>query len=324
VEAFMRRNLFFGMFCLLFVISCSIVPRQPVSFPTSTPFRLPPTWTPKPTQTDSLKATEAVWPTFTAVPPITLNANFSNTPQSKWANYIPLVAPNGDWTAYYNLNEIRIVKGEDSIWTLPCTLFERCIYIMATQWSMDSKYLYFGASDYMGGISGGDDIPLFSTAGRINVRTGKWERLFRDPNFYFDFAVSPDGDYVAFVEPIFSDQGDNREVLLHVMDFGTRQTKDYSADGSEGGNIVWSPYKPRFVFVTRDPYKGSYIVYFDVTSEVMRYVYREGTDILSIDSWLENNLVLIHKTKQSGKTPSPLYINPFTGESVPISPTPTP
>jgi Tol biopolymer transport system component len=258
------------------------------------------------------------------VPPITLDANQSETPQSRWANYVPLVSPNGDWTAYFDFSEIRIAKGESTAWTIPCVLFDGCMYIMPTQWSADSKYLYFGASTYMGGVPLGDEFARFSTAGKINVKTGEWDRLFPDPAYYFDFSVSPDGNYIAFLEQISTEQADNRAVLLNVLDLDNRQRKTYTTDGTEGGNIVWSPYKPRFVFVTRDLYNGSYIVFFDVETEVLRYIMKKEMDRLSIGAWLENNLVLVYRTKQMGKTPSELYLNPFTGEQLPVPPTPTP
>ena len=144
-------------------------------------------------------------------------------------------------------NVIKIVNDTSGkVWTLPCELFERCSYIVPIKWAQSNDELFFGASSYLGGAPEPAKISFFSSVGRINIKTGKWDRLFPDPTGLFDFSISPDDAYVAYAELENDEQSISISVMLTVLNLETHQARRYNLGKGEGRNIVWSPYKGRF------------------------------------------------------------------------------
>lgn len=309
---------FFSLFIIL-LVGCN-KPNNSYSFASTqevTPFKLPPTWTATITSTPRPSATPIVFETFTPVPPITIAPQYTQTtdPDDIWAKYIPRPSPSGEWTAYFNVNEINVVNASTGkVWRLPCDLFERCNYIIPIKWSHNGEVLFFGASSYLGGVPQSTTISFFSTAGKINVRTGKWERLFPDPSGYFDFSISSDDTFVAYTQSVQNKQSDPYSVRLTVLNLKNRHQQSYTLDNGSGGNIVWSPHKDVFVFQIFDINNGSSIVYYDANDNVLRYIVREIKSDFSIQSWLEDNLVFIQETDWENHKLSSLYLNPFTNE----------
>ena len=84
-------------------------------------------------------------------------------------------------------------------------------------------------------------------------------------------------------------------------------------DDAYAGNIVWSPFKPRFVFQTRDE-SGSSIGYFDMETGFHKYVITDEQSDLLITAWGENNLVSVQKTDWTTHLKSDWELNPFSGE----------
>jgi hypothetical protein len=85
-------------------------------------------------------------------------------------------------------------------------------------------------------------------------------------------------------------------------------------NGVYGGNIVWSPFKPRFVFQIQDPENGSSVVYFDIDTTTLKYVLRAEQSDLYMSLWGENNLVSLEKKDWMTHLTSHWLLNPFTGE----------
>jgi len=304
---------------LIILLGCSVPQNSPSRLPTQeiTPFKLPPTWTPTTTITPRPSATPFTVETFTPVPPITAIPQYTQTanPDDLWANYIALPSASGKWTAYFNINEIKVVNAATGkIWTLPCELFDRCQYILPLKWSQSEELLFFGASSYLAGVPQATTISFYSTAGKINVITGKWERLFPDPEGYFDFSISADDTYVAFTQLVQDELSDPLSVILTILNLKNHQQQSYSLGNGVGGNIVWSPYKARFIFQILDVNRGSSIVYYDADVDVLRYIVKEKKVLFSIQSWLEDNLVLIQEKDWQDQNPSLWYLNPFTNE----------
>lgn len=311
----------------MLLVGCSAAKTSLTLAPTQgiTPFRLPPTWTPTITFTPRASATSIMIETFTPVPPIPTLSQYTQTadPNDLWKNYIASPSPNGEWMAYHNFNVIKIVNDTTGkVWTLPCELFERCSYIVPIKWAQNNEVLFFGASSFLGGLPQASSISFFSSAGKINVKTGKWERLFPDPTGRFDFSVSPDDTYVAYAQSEFEEPFDPLPVRLTILNLQSHQGQTYTLEKTEGGNIVWSPYKERFIFQIRDPKEGSSIVYYDVDADILRYIVKNKKSDFSIQSWLENNLVLIQETDWKTQESSLWYLNPFTNEFS-VAPTPT-
>jgi hypothetical protein len=315
----MKNEIPFSVLFILLLVGCTKSSDAPafVSPQEITPFTLPPTWTPTITNTPLSSATPIVVETFTPVPPITTIPQYTQTanPDDVWANYIAIPSPGGEWTAYFNVLEIKVVSAATGkMWTLPCALFERCQYILPIKWSQNGDVLFFGASSYLGGVPQATTISSYSTAGKINVTTGKWERLFPDPTGYFDFSISADDTYVAYTRSVQNAQFDSLSVLLTILNLKNHQQQSYTLDTGFGGNIVWSPHKNRFVFQIYDSAKGSSIAYYDTEAEVLRYILKERRSVFSIQSWREDNLVLIQETDWEKQGTSLLYLNPFTNE----------
>jgi hypothetical protein len=312
-----KLSIFFLFIFLLVGCSKSSTPSSFVSTQEITPFKLPATWTPTITNTPRPSATPIIVETFTPVPPITTIPQYTQTlsPEDLWGNYIDLPSPNDEWIAYFNANEIKLVNNAtDKIWTLPCELFERCQYILPIKWSNNGEVLFFGASSYLGGVPQSTEISFYSTAGKINVTTGKWERLFPDPAGYFDFSISSDDMLVAYTQSTQDEQSDSLSVMLTILNLKNHKQQSYTIGNGFGGNIVWSPYKERFVFQILDLSKGSSIIYYDAEVDVLRYIVKEKRSGFSIQLWLEDNLVLVQETDWENKEPSMWYLNPFTNE----------
>lgn len=314
----MEHKIAFLILFVILLVGCG-TPNPSASFASTeeiTPIQLPPTWTPTITRTPPPSGTPIVVETFTPVPPLTIVPQVTNTTDpADFSRYIALPSPRGDWTAYTNTNEIKIVNTDASQqWTLPCELFERCQYILPIKWDHTGEVLFFGASSYLEGVPQPNTISFFSTAGKIDVTTGVWERLFPDPAGYFDFSVSPDDIYVAYTESTQKTQGDPSTVILTVLHLKNHREQKYTLGSGAGGNIVWSPYKERFVFQLRNPNKGSSLAYYDADLDVLRYIVQNEKSDYSIQSWLENNLVLLQKTDPGTGQASFWYLNPFTNQ----------
>src|SRR5215208_3421353 len=315
----MKNKIPFSVLLIILLVGCTKSSDFPslVSPQEITPIKLPPTWTPTITNTPRSSATPIVVETFTPVPPITTIPQNTQTanPDDLWANYIAIPSPHGEWTAYFNIVEIKVVNAATgTIWTLPCDLFERCQYILPIKWSQNGEVLFFGASSYLGGVPQPITISFYSTAGKINIRTGKWERLFPDPTGYFDFSISSDDTYVAYTELAKEEQSNSLSVLLTVLNLKSHQKQRYNLGPGEGGNIVWSPYEQRFIFQIRDSSEGSSIAYCDADVDVLRFIVKNKESDFSIQSWREDNLVLIQETDWEKREPSLWHLNPFTND----------
>jgi hypothetical protein len=278
---------------------------------------LPPTWTPTVTVTPRPRATPIIVETFTLVPPITSIPQYTQTTSQDdpWKNFIALPSPSGEWIAYYNFIEIKVVNTtKGKIWTLPGELFERCQYILPVKWSHKGDTLFFGASSYLGEAPQPTTISFFSTAGKINVKTGKWERLFPDPVGFFDFSLSSDDTYIAYTQSVQDKQSSPLSTMLTVLNLKNHRQKSYTVGTGFGGNIVWLPYKGRFMFQVLDLSKGSSIIYYDADLNVLRYLVKEKKAFFSIQSWLDDNRVLIQETDWKNQNPALWYLDPFTNE----------
>jgi hypothetical protein len=317
---------------IVLLTGCDSHPSLPTSVPTekTIPTNVPTTRTSPIKITARPRFTLIIPQTSTPIPSLTSVPKFTKTLASSdlWKNYAALNSPDEKWVAYYNFNEIKVVNLDTNIiWVLPCELFQSCNYIIPMKWSQNGETLFFGASSYLGAYPQSTKVSFFSTAGRLDVQTGKWQRLFPDPVNLFDFSISFDDTYLAYIQPLLDEQFIPRSVVLTVLNLKNQQEQKTTLDSTGyGGNIVWSPYKERFVFQIRDSNNGlSSIVYFDVGTNILRYIVKDEKSVFSIQSWLENNLVLIQKTDLDEQNLVSLFLNPFTSEfSVVSTATPTP
>ena len=235
-----------------------------------------------------------------------------------------LFSPNGRWTAYREDKRLRVVNSEDPLryWTLPCDLFEDCSTIYPVKWSHNSQLLYFAPAPTS--FDAPDGMSYVKALATINMRTGKWESLLPETDGQYDFAFSPEDDYLAYTRSGGSDAEDGKIAVGVVSLIDPRQRSEYRMDGIYAGNILWSPFRPRFVFVINDPEKGSAVGYYDVTASYLKYAREmEPVDIL-LSSWGPDNLVSFEKRDRDTNTKAYRILNPFTGETIGDSVTATP
>ncbi len=281
---------------------------------TPAPLTLPPTWTPNLAATAVPTFTE--FPTFTPVPQFTQPAYPTNDSLRQLLEKFPetLSSRNGHWVAYRDPNKIRVVNsGIKRTWTLPCELFKECSILLPIQWSRDGQYLYFAPAPTTNGYPSG--VLIFTSLGRINVRSGRWEKLLPDSDHYYDFTISPDEAYLAYTQSTGYLPGDPLIGMGILRLKNNKMEQQFTLSGSFAGNIVWSPYKYRFVFQTQELEKGSSIVYFDMESGVLKYIIRDEPYDFYMSAWGEDNLVLLQKTAWLNRAKSDWLLNPFTGET---------
>jgi hypothetical protein len=227
-----------------------------------------------------------------------------------------LYSPNGRWVAYRDPQKLRVVNTEDKlrVWTLPCEMFEECSTVYPVLWE-DSRTLYFAPAPKSGGAPQG--ISLVTALARIDVRSGKWELILPDSDRYYDFAFSPDEDYLAYTQSS-GVEADESSITAGVLSLADKQEAQqvFTLEGVYAGNIVWSPFKPRFVFVVVDPEKGSGVGYLDVATGFIKYALEIAPrDILLLD-WGQDNLVSLEEKDWQTNLRANRSLNPFSGELV--------
>ena len=282
------------------------------------PLTLPPIWTPSPAATAIPTFTQI--PTFTPVPAFTPLAYPTNDALGALLERFQesLFPPRGQWAAYREPNGIKVVNAETTqVWTLPCELFDECSILFPIKWSRNGRILYFAPAPTSSGAPAG--IYLFTALAMIEAKSGKWEMLLPDSDRYYDFTFSPDEEYLAYTQSSGDLPGDP-SVTLGILKLKNRKDQQFILNGVFAGNIVWSPFKPRFVFQIQDPDRGSSIVYFDIDTNTLKYVLKDEQSDLYISSWDENNVVALQKTDWVTHLKSDWLLNPFTGELEPAAP----
>lgn len=310
----LRKNLFTGMLLLIVLSIGSCGPRaaaQPQA--TTIPITLPATWTPTPGPTGIPTATE--FPTFTPVPPVPPlpSPTFDSFAALHELFQDSLFSPTGRWTAYRDPGKLRVVSNETTrVWTLPCELFEECSTVFPIKWSRNGQVLYFAPAPTVGGAPKG--IMSLTALAMIEVRSGKWEIVLPDSERHYDFGFSPDDDYLAYTQSGGA-EADEPSVTLGVINFeDKRERQQFTLEGAYAGNIIWSPFKPRFVFVTYDPENGSAVGYYDIATGFLKYALEAAPRDIIISEWGQDNLVSLELRDWATNAKTNRVLNPFTGE----------
>jgi hypothetical protein len=235
-----------------------------------------------------------------------------------------LFSPNGRWTAYRDPEKLRVVNNDDPLhyWTLPCALFDDCSTVYPVKWSSNSQTLYFAPAPKSGGAP--DGIPRVGALATISMRNGKWEPLLPELEGQYDFAFSPEDDYLAYTRSGGSDLEDGKVTIGIISMDDTRERQEFKMDGAYAGNIIWSPFKPRFVFLISDPEKGSAVGYYDVETGFHKYALEPIPADILISDWGPDNLVSLEKKDWDTKEKVYRILNPFTGELIGDRPSASP
>lgn len=319
-----KKILISAAFALLLLASCGPVAAQP-SQATVAPQTLPPTWTP--TQPTTVP-TVTEFPTFTPVPAFTPMGTPTPDPLKALSERFQdsLFSPNGKWVAYRDPEKLRVVNTEDKtrVWTLPCELFVECSTVYPVVWSSNGQILYFAAAPKSIGAPTG--ISLVTAMGMIAVKTGKWEIVLPDSDRFYDFTFSEDQDYLAYTQSSGT-EAEDWSISVGVIPLQDKKLPSpYHTWGEPAyaGNIVWSPFKPRFVFVTYDPDKGSGIGYYDMATDYIKYALEVSPRDILINNWGRDNMVSFEERDWLTQSRSYRLLNPFTGDVIGESITATP
>lgn len=316
------RKIGFTAFMLLALLSACAPASQP---PTVTPLGPLPTWTPPPMPTGLPTATEL--PTFTPVPAFTPMSTPTRDSVAALSERFQdsLFSPNGRWTAYRDPQKLRVVYYDDPLrtWTLPCELFEDCSTVYPVRWARNGQELYFAPAPTSGGAPEG--FYLVSALAKISMRDGKWEFVLPDSDRPYDFSFSPDDDYLAYTQSSGS-EAEERKITVGVVSMeDPRQRQEFNLEGAYAGNIVWSPFKPRFVFIVYDPELGTAVGYHDIETGFHKYALETRQADIRLSDWGPDNLVSLEIRDWATNSRSYRILNPFTGELIgdPVTATPT-
>ena len=308
---------------LLLLVSCGPV-ATPHPQATSIPLTLPPTWTPTaptfaPTFTDI--------PTYTAVPAFTPMSTPTKDPLTVLSGRFQdsLFSPNGKWVARRDSTKLLVASTEVATrkWTLPCELFKECSTVYPITWSTSGRYLYFAPAPVSGGAP--DGISLLTALAVIDVRTGKWEFVLPDSDRHYDFTFSPEQEYLAYTQSSGA-EADQPSVTVGFLPLADKQQPEhhYTIEGVYAGNIIWSPFKPRFVFVVTDPAKGAGVGYYDINTTFLKLALEmEPRDII-LTNWGRDNMVSLEVRDWETQSRSYGLLNPFSGDLIGASITATP
>ncbi|MGE5464880.1 MAG: hypothetical protein ACM3PS_16070 [Syntrophothermus sp.] len=307
---------------ILFLLSACGPSALPAATPT--PIGMPHPWTPVTLATALPTATEI--PTFTPVPAFTPMSTPTRDSVAALAERFQdsLFSPNGRWTAYREADKLRVVNNDDPLryWTLPCALFKDCSTVYPVKWSSNGQTLYFAPAPTSGGAP--DGISLVSALAMISMRTGKWEILLPDSDRYYDFAFSPKDDYLAYTQSQGS-ESDEKTITVGIVNMeDIRDRQEFNMEGVYAGNIIWSPFKPRFVFVIYDPQVGSAVGYYDVETGFHKYAVEPRPADILLSDWGPDNLVSLEKKDWDTNSRSYRTLDPFSGMLIgdPVTATP--
>jgi hypothetical protein len=236
-----------------------------------------------------------------------------------------LFSPNGKWVAYRDPKKLRVVNTEIATrtWTLPCELFKECSTVYPITWSRNGRFLYFAPAPVSGGAP--DGISLVTALAMIDVRTGKWEIVLPDSDRHYDFSFSPEQDYLAYTQSSGA-EADQPSVTVGFLPLVDKQQPEhhYTLDGVYAGNIIWSPFKPRFVFVITDPARGAAVGYYDINTTFLKLALEMGPRDIILTDWGPDNMVSLEVKDWETQSRSYRLLNPFSGDLVGASITATP
>lgn len=306
---------------LVLITACGQTPPGSPSFATSTPAKeITTTLSPTSASTETNIPLE----TPTRNPSIQENPFPTETPNAtaravaeKWNSVSALLSPDGQWAALDSQpGVLRIVQIDgDKEYPIPCDTFSRCEFVDALQWSLDSSKLYFAPL-----LTGESNIPfdLYTGIARINVNTGKVDKLVEDSlsDMEYAFSLSPNGKYLAYTDMKESQP----EFTLIETDPLQKVFNQVIDHGSATGNLIWTPGSQGVAFVSITNCESS-VYFYDLKKEILSTLLTDPAciELLSVN---ENDLVALSKYSDQPLTKTYWNLDPYTKTLIPVLPRP--
>jgi hypothetical protein len=132
-------------------------------------------------------------------------------------------------------------------------------------------------------------------------------------------------DYLAYTQSS-GVEADKPEIIVGIIPMGDKKLPRpfHKMHAAYAGNIIWSPFKPRFVFITYDPDKGSGVGYYDLATDYLKYALEVAPRDIILSKWGRDNLVSLEEKDWLTHLRAYRVLNPFTGELIGESITATP
>jgi len=290
------------------------------------------TQTPLPSSTPT--ATIKLLPTFTPTlnELVQLNPFPTSTPDhttivftQKWNTKNFLLSPDRQWGAIADIGVLRIVQvNGDQERIITCETFIRCEFIIPLQWSPDSQILYVVP------LLTGEFLvtfPLNTGIGRIDVKTGRFEKLVEDGISEGDYnaSLSPDGNYISITDTresppsfIIMETKNLQEIIRQKISI----TLDPHDHGPVIGNMIWTHTKDGIVFLAQSTNSISSVLYYDIETKTVSIITDKDPSFIELLFINKDNRVALSKTTYYPFSKSYWYLDLSTKEFIPISPTP--
>jgi hypothetical protein len=240
----------------------------------------------------------------------------------KWNTKNVKLSPDGQWATIVDFGILHIVQvhGSKEL-TIKCETFIRCEFIIPLQWSPNSEKLYVVP------LLTGEFLvtfPLNTGIGRLDVKTGKFEKLVEDGTSEGDYnaSLSPDGNFIAITDTredqpkfIIMDTKNLQVIEEKVINI-TLSPHDY---GIAIGNMIWTQEMDGIVFAAESNSSISSILYYDVKKKSIKTVVDKDPSFIELLFIDENNRVALSKTAYYPFSKSYWYFDLSTNELIPIS-----
>lgn len=243
----------------------------------------------------------------------------------KWNSKNIKLSPDGQWATVVDFGILHIVQvhGNKEL-TIKCETFTRCEFIIPLQWSPDSEKLYVVP------LLTGEILvtfPLNTGIGRLDVKTGKFEKLVEDGTSEGDYnaSLSPDGNYIAITDMredqpkfIIMDTKNFQEIEKQKVNI-TLDPHDY---GAVIGNMIWTHMVDGVVFLAQSTSSISSILYYDIKTKTISIIIDKDPSLIELLFINENNQVALSKTTYYPFSKSYWYLDLSTKELIPVLPSP--
>lgn len=316
------KKIFFGLFLLFTLISCTSPQETGIAIPTVTT---------KPTQgvTPIVSPIETLSPTFPPEPTVSIatldavatldtvkiNLINQNPELEDYGTFCQLSycygaenSPNGQQIIITNGNTIDLfnVSGERIGKYSFYELYGHLVgfgdgYASTIHWTNDGKYLYIAT--YFGDGGPESYFGYKSSLARVNLKNGTW----KDTGVSGVISFSPNEKYMIY-------SPSKSEIRIRDLKSGEENTHFTTDYYLYFGNFVWSPNYKKIIFVATpedwDAKDGIFALYMiDLESKTISNLYESSFPFYYPINWIEDSRVTLNKFQAIGEWFLDLSVN---------------